>query len=194
MNRPRITTTTNAPLWVSCFVSEPTMSLMALLGKSQHGGQDPCMTPHKTSQESPLRVERPTELASLTTAVCPGDIPISCVSMERYQSAFEEQSHEGQCQGRRSEWVQIKTNRLRNSIGTRQSLSLKGKTVKYIPSNSVCVWHPLLITLAQCSLLKQTTHNSSLWAAVKERNSFWGLFKNRIKHDLYLGDKKQKSV
>lgn len=46
-------------------------------------------------QETPLRGEpraEPTMNSSLTTAVCPCDIPVSRVSMERYQSTIEEET------------------------------------------------------------------------------------------------------
>lgn len=73
------------------------MRLIAFIGGKSTGWSGPLDDFIQELQETPLRVKLIAELnmnSSLTTTVCPRDIPINCVSMERYQSAIEERTEE----------------------------------------------------------------------------------------------------
>lgn len=80
------------------------MSLMAFIGEKSTGWSGPLGDFIQELQETPLRVMLTADLtmnSSLTTAVCPRDIPINRVSMERYQSAIEGRTEGGNVQERK---------------------------------------------------------------------------------------------
>lgn len=71
------------------------MRQMAFIEGKSTGWSGPLDDFIQELQETPLRVKLIAELtmnSSLTTSVCPWDIPINCVSMEHYQSAIEEKT------------------------------------------------------------------------------------------------------
>lgn len=116
---------------------------MAFIGEKSTGWSGPLGDFIQELQETPLRVMLTADLtmnSSLTTGVCPRDIPINRVSMERYQSAIEGRTEGGNVQERKGLGGVggIKTERLWGSGERMHSFIFKVKTVKYKCPIQVC--------------------------------------------------------
>lgn len=116
---------------------------MAFIGEKSTGWSGPQGDFIQELQESLLRLKLmadSTMNSRLTTAACPPrDIPISCVSAERYQSAIKKRTEGGKVKERkRGLGREIKTGRLRGAGGRMHPFISSGKTVKYKCSIQVC--------------------------------------------------------
>lgn len=97
------------------------MSLMACIGGKSTGWSGPLDDSVQDLQENPLRLNLIAQLTmnySLTTTICPQDIPINCVSMERYQTGIEKKLEGKNVKGRkRPEEIKTDTETVEKECG-----------------------------------------------------------------------------